>query len=263
MGILNLTPDSFSDGGRFQQRDAALAMAERMIEDGADLLDLGAESSRPGATPVPLDQELERLMPVLEALRDAPVPLSVDTYKPEVMRAALSAGASVVNDIFALRKPGAIDAVARVNCGLVLMHMQGEPQSMQEQPEYDDVVADVSEFLSQRIADAQAAGIDTLRIAVDPGFGFGKRAIDNETLLEKLEAFSRLPAAGVLVGLSRKSMLAGATRRPPAARVGASIAAALVAFQHGARIIRCHDVAATCDALKLWRQFAELRNKSV
>ena len=260
MGILNLTPDSFSDGGQFQHRDAAVAMAEQMIEQGADLLDLGAESSRPGATPVPLELELQRLMPVLEALRDAPVPISIDTYKPEVMRAALAAGASVINDIYALRQPGALEVVAGTGCGVVLMHMQGEPSTMQEQPGYVDVVGEVASFLADRLATADAAGINRQRIAIDPGFGFGKRLIDNQTLLRELSRFLTLPAAGILIGVSRKSMLGSLTRRLPSQRLGASVAAALVAFAHGARIIRCHDVAATCDALKVWRQFADFRN---
>ena len=260
MGILNLTPDSFSDGGRFQGRDAALAMADQMIEAGADLLDLGAESTRPGAKAVPLDQELERLMPVLEALRDAPVPISVDTYKPAVMRAAIDSGASIINDIYALRQPDALQVAASTQCGIVLMHMQGEPSTMQQEPQYVDVVAEVRDFLAERLSQASDVGIRSQRMVIDPGFGFGKRAEDNESLLRDLVRFSELPAAGVLIGVSRKSMLGTLTRRPPADRLGASIAAALVAFHHGARIIRCHDVAATCDALKVWRQFADFRN---
>lgn len=253
MGIINLTPDSFSDGGQNSSIDAALKRAEQMIGEGAHVLDLGAESSRPGAAPVGLDEELERLMPVLEALADAPVPVSVDTYKPAVMRAALQAGASIINDIYALRQPGAIDAVTEIGCGVVLMHMQGEPVSMQQAPHYDNVVEEVFDFLSDRVAKAQAAGIDLQRITVDPGFGFGKRADDNIQLLRGLSKLRELKTAGILIGLSRKSMLGAITGRAPENRIGASVAGALAAFERGARIIRCHDVAATVDALNVWQ----------
>ena len=253
MGIINLTPDSFSDGGQNSSIDAALKRAEQMIGEGAHVLDLGAESSRPGAAPVALDEELERLMPVLEALRDAPVPVSIDTYKPAVMHAALQAGASIINDIYALRQPGAIDAVAASGCGVVLMHMQGEPLSMQQAPYYHDVVQQVFEFLSDRVSQAHAAGIELQRITVDPGFGFGKRADDNIVLLRGLAKFRQLKTAGILIGLSRKSMLGAITGRAPENRIGASVAGALAAFERGARIIRCHDVAATVDALNVWQ----------
>ncbi len=253
MGILNATPDSFSDGGQTSSRDAALKRAEQMIGEGAHVLDLGAESSRPGATPVGLDEELERLMPVLEALRDAPVPLSVDTYKPEVMLAALRAGASIINDIYALRQPGAVAAVAASECGVVLMHMQGDPVSMQVAPHYDDVVEEVFEFLADRVGQASAAGIVLERIVVDPGFGFGKRVKHNTELLRGLAKLQQLDTAGILIGLSRKSMLGAITGRSPENRVGASVAGALAAFERGARIIRCHDVAATVDALNVWQ----------
>ena len=253
MGIINLTPDSFSDGGQNSSVDAALKRAEQMIGEGAHVLDLGAESSRPGAAAVGLDEELERLMPVLEALRDAPVPVSVDTYKPAVMQAALQAGASIINDIYALRQQGAIEALAGSSCGVVLMHMQGEPVSMQQAPHYDDVVKEVFEFLSERVNRAQAAGIELERITVDPGFGFGKRADDNLALLRGLAKFQQLQTAGILIGLSRKSMLGAITGRAPENRIGASVAGALAAFERGARIIRCHDVAATVDALNVWQ----------
>ncbi len=255
MGILNLTPDSFSDGNRFAARDAALARAEQLIDEGADLLDLGAESTRPGASAVPLDEELSRLMPVLEALAAAPVPVSVDTYKAEVMRAALAAGASVINDIWGLRQPGSIDAVRDSACGLVVMHMQGEPATMQEAPRYADVLVEVKQFLESRLATLYDAGIEQQRVVIDPGFGFGKRAEDNAVLLRRLADLDSLDACGVLAGLSRKSMLGAMTGRPVAARVGSSIAAALLAFRRGARIIRCHDVAATVDALNVWQAF--------
>ncbi len=253
MGIINVTPDSFSDGGQTSSKDTALKRAEQMIGEGAHVLDLGAESSRPGATPVGLDEELERLMPVLEALRDAPVPVSVDTYKPAVMQAALAAGASIINDIYALRQPGAFNAIRGTQCGVVLMHMQGEPLSMQLAPHYDNVVEEVFEFLSDRVGEARAAGIAPERITVDPGFGFGKRVNDNTELLRGLGKLRELDAAGILIGLSRKSMLGAITGRSPENRVGASVAGALAAFERGARIIRCHDVAATVDALNVWQ----------
>ncbi len=253
MGIINVTPDSFSDGGQTSSKDTALKRAEQMIGEGAHVLDLGAESSRPGATPVGLDEELERLMPVLEALRDAPVPVSVDTYKPAVMQAALAAGASIINDIYALRQPGAFNAIRGNQCGVVLMHMQGEPLSMQLAPHYDNVVEEVFEFLSDRVGEARAAGIAPERITVDPGFGFGKRVNDNTELLRGLGKLRELDAAGILIGLSRKSMLGAITGRSPENRVGASVAGALAAFERGARIIRCHDVAATVDALNVWQ----------
>jgi dihydropteroate synthase len=192
-------------------------------------------------------------MPVLEALRDAPVPLSVDTYKPAVMQAALHAGASIINDIYALRQPGAVAAVAASQCGVVLMHMQGEPVSMQVAPHYDNVVEEVFEFLADRVKQASAAGIATERIALDPGFGFGKRVNHNTELLRGLAKLRQLDTAGILIGLSRKSMLGAITGRSPENRVGASVAGALAAFERGARIIRCHDVAATVDALNVWQ----------
>jgi dihydropteroate synthase len=249
MGIVNVTPDSFSDGGRYLSPEAAIAHARRLVEDGADLLDIGAESSRPGAdTAVPAGEELRRLLPVLQGLRDAPVPVSVDTAKPEVMRAVLREGASMINDIGALRAPGALEAVAASDAGVCLMHMQGEPRTMQAAPRYGDVVAEVMDFLVQRVAAAQAHGIARERIVIDPGFGFGKTAVHNFQLLRNLRSFAEtgLP---VMAGWSRKSTLGRLTGRPATERLAASVAAALLAVERGAKIVRVHDVAATKDAL--------------
>jgi dihydropteroate synthase len=255
MGIVNLTPDSFSGDGLAADHARAIAHARQQIEAGADLLDLGAESSRPGAIPASLDEELERLLPVLDALQDCGVPLSVDTYKPEVMRAALQHGASMINDIYALRMPGALEAVAGSDCGLCLMHMQGEPLSMQHSPVYGDVLGEVRDFLRARVERALSCGIAAERLLLDPGFGFGKTLEHNLELLRRLDALAwdGLP---VLAGMSRKSMLGAITGRPVEQRVAASVAAALLAAQQGAHILRVHDVAATCDALAVWRAVA-------
>ena len=251
MGIVNLTPDSFSGDGLASDTARAIAHARVQIEAGADLLDLGAESSRPGAIPTPLDEELGRLLPVLEALKNCGVPLSVDTYKPEVMRAAITHGASMINDIYALRMPGALEAVADSDCALCLMHMQGEPLTMQQQPRYADVVAEVRDFLSARVLAAVAGGISRNRLVLDPGFGFGKALEHNLQLLRYLP---KLSAEGlpVLAGISRKSMLGAVTGRTVADRLPASLAAALLAVQRGASILRVHDVAATRDVLAIW-----------
>jgi len=251
MGIVNVTPDSFSDGGRFLEPAAAQAQARRLIDEGADLLDIGAESTRPGAEEVPADVEIARVVPLLQALRPLGVPLSVDTSKPAVMRAALAAGAAIVNDVRALQAPGAVEAVRDSGCGLVLMHMQGEPRTMQANPHYDDVVREVGDFLQARVAALVQAGIVADRIVVDPGFGFGKTVAHNYALLRELQA---LVARGrpVLAGLSRKSMLGAVTGRAVEDRVMASAAAALLAVERGARIVRVHDVAATRDALQVW-----------
>jgi len=248
MGIVNVTPDSFSDGGRFFDADAALAHARRLIEDGADILDIGGESTRPGAPEVAIDEELRRVLPLVEALAGGDIALSVDSSKPEVMRAALAAGASIVNDVYALRLPGAVDAVAASDCGVVLMHMQGTPRTMQAAPHYDDVVGEVGAFLRSRLATLRAAGVAAERVVVDPGFGFGKSAAHNWTLLARL---GELDVDGVplLVGLSRKSMLGQVTGRGVTDRLAASLAAAIIALQRGASILRVHDVAATRDAL--------------
>jgi len=250
MGIVNVTPDSFADGGRHLQRDAALIHAHQLIHEGADILDIGGESTRPGALPISVQQELDRIMPVIESLRDAPVPVSVDTFKPEVMRAALSQGTSMINDIDALQQPQALSVVAASDAAVCLMHKQGAPRDMQQQPHYQDVVSEVLQFLSLRVAAVEAAGIARERIVVDPGFGFGKTLAHNLALLRNLDIFGELNVP-VLAGLSRKSMLGTITGQDVAHRVHASVAAALLAVQHGARIVRVHDVRATVDALKV------------
>lgn len=260
MGVVNITPDSFSDGGRFLNPRAAVAHARKLIEEGAGLIDLGAESSRPGASPLSIDEELARLMPVLRALRDVPVPISVDTGKPEVIRAVLDAGASMINDIHALRTPGAMDTVAGSRCALCVMHMQGDPQTMQRNPSYQNVVQEVKAFLAERVAALRAAGINGERIVIDPGFGFGKSVEQNYAMLRDLDHLSDL-SLPILAGLSRKSMLGALIGRPPAERLGASVAAALAAVERGARIIRAHDVAATVDALKIWQAVHRQVNK--
>ena len=252
MGIVNLTDDSFSGDCLHGQAAGAIAQGLRMVEEGAAMLDLGAESSRPGAEPVPLQQELDRLMPVIEGLRGCGAPLSIDTVKPEVMRAAIAAGADLVNDITALQTPGALETVATSPVAVCLMHMRGEPRTMQADPHYDDVVTEVRAFLLDRVAACNAAGIANDRIVIDPGFGFGKTLGHNLALLRHLDRFveTGLP---VLAGMSRKSMLGLITGKPVGERVHAGIAAALLAVQRGARIVRVHDVAATRDALAVWQ----------
>jgi len=252
MGIVNLTPDSFSGDGLASDTRRAIEHARQQIESGADIIDLGAESSRPGAMPASLDEEMERLLPVLEGLADCAVPISVDTYKPEVMRAAIAHGASMINDIFALRRPGALESVAGSDCAVCLMHMQGEPLTMQQSPDYADVVADVRAFLHDRVAAATQAGISLDRLVLDPGFGFGKTLDHNLAMLRQLEetACNGLP---ILAGMSRKSMLGAITGRPVDNRLGASVAAALIAAMRGACILRVHDVAETRDALSIWQ----------
>lgn len=248
MGVVNVTPDSFSDGGRFLDPQQAIAHAWRLIEEGADLVEVGGESTRPGALPVDAADELRRVLPVLHALRDAPVPVAVDTVKPQVMQAAIAEGASIINDVNALRAPGALEAAAASEVGVCLMHMQGEPRTMQAEPHYEDVIGEVRDFLVERMDAAVGMGIARDRIAIDPGFGFGKTVEHNLELLRNLERVAEL-GAPVLVGLSRKSTLGAITGRPAPERLAASIAAALLAVQHGARIVRVHDVAATRDAL--------------
>jgi dihydropteroate synthase len=251
-----VTPDSFSDGGRFVEFGHALAHGERLIEEGADLLDIGGESTRPGAGEVGVDEELARVIPLLRALRDRGVAVSVDTSKPEVMRAAIAEGAAVINDVRALRADGALEAVAASDCGIVLMHMQGEPRTMQLAPRYADVVREVGDFLRARRDAVVAAGVARERIALDPGFGFGKTAAHNFALLARLGEFTAL-GQPLLAGLSRKSMLGHATGRGVGERVHASVAAALLAVERGARIVRVHDVAATRDALAVWQAVIE------
>lgn len=252
MGIINVTPDSFSDGGCHLLRDAALRHAQQLIAEGADILDIGGESTRPGALPLSAQQEMERIMPVLESLRGASVPVSVDTRKPEVMRVALATGADMVNDIEALQHPDALRAVADSQAAVCLMHKQGEPQHMQSQPQYRDVVSEVGDFLRARVAAVEAAGVARERIVVDPGFGFGKTLEHNLALMRELRSFSKL-GVPLLAGLSRKSMLGTITGRGVGHRLHASVAAALLAVDRGANIVRVHDVAATVDALKVWK----------
>ena len=253
MGVLNVTPDSFSDGGRFQDTEAAVSHARRLAEEGADIVDIGGESTRPGAQPVSLEEELRRVLPVIEALAPrVPVPISIDTSKPEVMRAAVAAGAGMINDVQALQAQGALEAAAALGVPVVLMHMQGQPRVMQDAPHYDDVVADVHRFLAERLFACQMAGIDKKKILVDPGFGFGKTLEHNLALLRGLDRFPEL--APVMVGLSRKAMIGTLTGRQRAQdRAAGSAAAALIAAQRGAAIVRVHDVAPTRDALAIWQ----------
>ena len=255
MGIVNLTADSFSGDGHARDVERAVAHGLRLVEEGADLLDLGAESSRPGATPVSVAEELDRLLPVLEALRPCGVPLSVDTVKPAVMRAACAGGAAMINDIRALQAPDAMEAVASSTAAVCLMHMQGDPATMQQAPRYEDVVQEVIDYLARRLEAALAAGIARERLVVDPGFGFGKTLEHNLALLRHLDRFKVL-GVPLLVGLSRKSMLGAITGRPVGERLHASVAAALLAAERGAAILRVHDVAATRDALLLWQAIA-------
>jgi dihydropteroate synthase len=259
MGVVNITPDSFSDGGMFADTAQAIAHAQRLIGEGADILDLGGESTRPGAAPVSLEVERRRVLPVLEAVASGGVPVAVDTRKPELMREAIAAGAAMINDVTALSGPGALAAVARAPVAVCLMHMQGDPATMQANPDYRDVVREVRDFLAQRVAVAEAAGIARNRIVVDPGFGFGKTVEHNLALLRSLREFTSLGGA-LLAGLSRKAMLGRLTGREPLERVHASVAAALLAIQNGAHIVRVHDVAATRDALAVWNAVQQLNH---
>jgi dihydropteroate synthase len=253
VGILNVTPDSFSDGGQFASVDAAVAHGLRLAEEGADMLDVGGESTRPGAADVAVEDELARVIPVIEQLvARTTLPIAIDTSKPEVMRAAVAAGAGMINDVYALRREGAMDAAAQLRVPICLMHMQGEPRSMQDEPHYADVVGEVHRFLMDRLFSCEMAGIDRRNVMVDPGFGFGKTLEHNLALLRKLERFADL-GSGVYAGLSRKSMIGTLTgRKDPAERAAGSAAAALIAVQRGARMVRVHDVAPTVDALKVW-----------
>ena len=264
MGIVNVTPDSFSDGGRYLSADgqvaAALAHCEQLIEDGADLLDIGGESSRPGALPVPLAEELARVLPVVRHAVALGVPLSIDTYKPEVMQAVLDLGADVINDIWALRQPGALDVLARhPSCGVCLMHMHGEPQTMQSAPMAGDVVPVVRAFLQQVVQDLQAAGVAAPRILLDAGVGFGKTVAQNFSLLARQDELLSL-GFPLLAAWSRKSSLAavcGGSATDPASRLAPSVAAAVLAVERGARVVRVHDVLETVQALQVWRAAAE------
>lgn len=253
MGIVNVTPDSFSDGGAHDSTEAAVAHGLQLVAEGADLLDIGGESTRPGAAPVALEEELRRVVPVIEQLvRQTRVPISIDTFKPEVMRAAVAAGAGMINDIHALRQDGALAAAAELGVPVVLMHMQGEPGSMQDTPHYDDVVAEVHRFLVDRMFSAEMAGIAKKNLVIDLGFGFGKTTEHNMILLARSARFLEL-GVPMLAGLSRKRSIGELTgREAPRDRVAGSVAAHLVAAQRGATILRVHDVAATVDALKVW-----------
>lgn len=257
MGIVNVTPDSFSDGGAHDTLEAAVAHGLQLAEEGADILDIGGESTRPGAADVSLEEELRRVVPVIEQLaQKTSLPISIDTSKPEVMRAAVAAGAGMINDVYALRREGALDAAAALGVPVVLMHMQGEPRSMQESPQYDDVVAQVHRFLAERIFAAEMAGIPKKKIVVDPGFGFGKNTQHNLTLLAQLERFGEL-GVPLLAGMSRKRTIGELTGRDePGDRVYGSVAAHLIAAQRGALLLRVHDVAATVDAIKVWNALA-------
>jgi dihydropteroate synthase len=252
MGVVNLTPDSFSDGGHFATVESALAHARRLIGEGADIIDIGGESTRPGSAGVSLAEERKRVLPLLEQLAGGAVPVSVDTQKPELMRDAMRAGASMINDINALQSPDALEAVAQSDVAVCLMHKQGTPANMQIDPHYDDVVREVRAYLEERVNAVRAAGIAPDRIVVDPGFGFGKTLEHNLALLRQL-AQMKVGGAIVLAGLSRKGMLGRLTGREVDQRVFASVAAALIAVSKGASIVRVHDVAATRDALAIWQ----------
>lgn len=259
MGIINVTPDSFSDGGAHDTAATAIVHGLKLVDEGADVLDIGGESTRPGADEVSIDEELRRVIPVIEALAArVSVPISIDTSKPEVMRAAVAAGAGMINDVYALRREGALDEAASLNVPVVLMHMLGEPRTMQQSPEYDNVVGEVHRFLAERIFACEMAGIDKKKIIVDPGFGFGKNREHNLQLLARMQRFTEL-GVPVLAGLSRKRTIGELTGRDiPVERMHGSVAAHVIAAQHGARIVRVHDVAATVDALKVWEAVAAI-----
>jgi dihydropteroate synthase len=256
MGILNVTPDSFSDGGTHTTTAAAVAYAHHLVGAGADIIDVGGESTRPGAEPVPVDIELARVIPVIEALATLGVPVSIDSVKPAVMSAALAAGAVIVNDVNAMRAEGAVEVVAASGCGIVLAHMRGEPRTMQDSPVYADVVGEVTGFLRDRMVALAAAGVDAERVVVDPGIGFGKTIEHNLELLRHLGALGRTVGRPVLIGLSRKGFIGTITGRPVHERDAGSIAGALAAVQRGALVVRVHDVQGTCDALAVWRAVA-------
>lgn len=251
MGILNVTPDSFSDGGRFSTLDKAIDKARAMVAEGAAIIDVGGESTRPGAVAVDLEEELRRVIPVIEVLaRELPIPLSIDTSKPAVMTAAVAAGAGCINDVNALRAPGALDAARAAGVPVCLMHMQGYPRIMQQQPEYQDVVTEVLAFLQERISACEEAGISLSNIIIDPGFGFGKTLEHNLILFRNLHKFSYL-SVPLLVGISRKSMLSAIAGGTVDQRLPGSLAAAVLAMQAGAKLLRVHDVGATVNALKV------------
>ena len=258
MGVVNTTPDSFSDGGRFARFDAALAHARRLIDEGADLLDIGGESTRPGAREVDAEAEIQRTVPLIRALREqSAIPLSIDTSKPEVMRAAVAAGATQINDVWALRRPGALETAAELGVPVVLMHMQGTPRDMQQHPNYDDVVAEVRDFLAARVDAALGAGLREQNLVIDPGFGFGKTLEHNLRLLRSLDAFRGI-APSLLVGLSRKQMIGAITGKAVNQRLYGSLSVAVMAAMLGADILRVHDVAETVDALKMVKALGEV-----
>ncbi|WP_373922588.1 dihydropteroate synthase [Pseudoduganella sp. SL102] len=252
MGILNVTPDSFSDGGKFAALDYALSHAEQMVRDGVDIIDVGGESTRPGAPVVPAEEEMRRVLPVLYALRDCGTPVSLDTCKPALMKEAVLAGVDMINDINAFRAPGAIEAVRDSDCALCIMHMLDKPATMQDKPAYEDVVLEVTAFLRERIGALTAAGIDRRRLWIDPGFGFGKTVEHNYALLKAGRRLIGELGVPLLAGLSRKSMIGAVTGKPVEGRLAGSIGGALAAVAHGAGIVRVHDVAETVDALKVW-----------
>jgi dihydropteroate synthase len=254
MGVVNVTPDSFADGGRYFDTRAAVAHARQLAEEGADLIDIGGESTRPGSAPVTEQDELERVLPVLQGLKDLDKPISIDTRRPGVMKEVLAAGASMINDVEALAAPGALQAVAKSGCAVCLMHKKGDPATMQQDPHYDDVVSEVKIFLKEAVERATRAGIAAGRLVVDPGFGFGKTVQHNLLLLKSLSRFEELNVP-LLAGLSRKSTLGKLTGRPVEARLAGSLAMALLALQGGARILRVHDVRETRDVVRVWEAY--------
>jgi dihydropteroate synthase len=259
MGIVNVTPNSFSDGGRYLDPGSAVDHGLRLREEGADLVDVGGESTRPGAEAVAVEEELRRVIPVVERLAREGVPVSVDTMKPEVMRAAIDAGCAVVNDVNAFRAPGALEAVARAEVNVIAMHMQGTPATMQKEPHYDDVVAEVGGYLRERARALEAAGVAPERIALDPGFGFGKTLAHNVALFRALPVLVEM-GYPIVAGVSRKRMVGEITGRPLEDRVAGSVAAALLAVQNGASLVRVHDVKETVDAIKIWMQLGKRQN---
>ena len=256
MGVVNVTPDSFSDGGRFRDPEAAAAHARRLVEQGADLIDVGGESTRPGAAPVSEQEELDRILPLLEKLRGLEKPVSIDTRRPNVMRAALAAGASMINDVRALAEPYAHEAVATTGCAVCLMHMKGDPRTMQHSPHYDDVTREVKAFLKDAVRKAMFAGIGRDRIVIDPGIGFGKTSAHNLALLRDLGHLKDI-GVPVLVGVSRKSLIGAVTGRPVEERLAGSLAMALLALLGGATILRVHDVRETKDVIAVWEAFKQ------
>jgi dihydropteroate synthase len=256
MGIVNVTPDSFSDGNQYFHADKAIAHGRELVLQGADILDIGGESTRPGADYVSAQEEQRRVLPVVEGLRSLNVPLSVDTFKPSVMRAVLDAGADMINDIYGFRQPGAVQAVAGSRCGLCVMHMQGEPKTMQQAPAYNNLLLDIQAFLRERVQALLKAGVDARRLMMDPGLGFGKTPVQNYQLLNQ---FNHIDVQGLpwLIGVSRKSMIGHVVNRPSSERLAGSLAAALAAVARGAAVVRVHDVAETVDALNVWRAVHE------